>query len=201
MEDDKLKKQIGANIASYRKRLRLTQAGLAEKLNYSDKAVSKWERGESVPDITVLKQMADFYGVTIDTLISEPKEKVTKPPKSLAKKRAIISLVALGFVWLVAICGFVFIDTFFPKIEKTWMSFIYAIPVSCTVLFILTSLWGKSLPNMILMSVFVWTLILSIFLTINIATHGIHDKLWQIFLIGIPIQALIIFGFLYKKTK
>ena len=47
MNDEKLKKQIGANIASYRKRLRMTQAQLAERLNYSDKAVSKWERGES----------------------------------------------------------------------------------------------------------------------------------------------------------
>ena len=145
-----IKENLAKNLTTYRKNANITQLELAEKLNYSDKAVSKWERGESVPDITVLKQMADFYGVTIDTLISEPKEKVLKPPKSLAKKRAIISLVALGFVWLVAICGFVFIDTFFPKIEKTWMSFIYAIPVSCTVLFILTSLWGKSLPNMIL---------------------------------------------------
>ena len=58
MEDDKLKKQIGANIASYRKRMRLTQAGLAEKLNYSDKAVSKWERGESAPDVQTLVQLA-----------------------------------------------------------------------------------------------------------------------------------------------
>ena len=51
MDDEKLKKQIGANIAAYRKRIGLTQVGLAEKLNYSDKAVSKWERGESAPDV------------------------------------------------------------------------------------------------------------------------------------------------------
>ena len=60
MDDEKLKKQIGANIASYRKRMQLTQAGLAEKLNYSDKAVSKWERGESAPDVQTLVQIADL---------------------------------------------------------------------------------------------------------------------------------------------
>ena len=59
MDDERLKTQIGANIASYRKRAGLTQAGLAEKLNYSDKAVSKWERGESVPDVLTMVQLAD----------------------------------------------------------------------------------------------------------------------------------------------
>ena len=58
MDDERVKKQIGANIASYRKRLQMTQAGLAEKLNYSDKAVSKWERGDSVPDVQTLMQLA-----------------------------------------------------------------------------------------------------------------------------------------------
>ena len=59
MDDEKLKKQIGANIISYRKRFQMTQAGLAEKLNYSDKAISKWERGESVPDVLTLMQIAE----------------------------------------------------------------------------------------------------------------------------------------------
>ena len=63
MNDEKLKKQIGANIASYRKRLGLTQAGLAEKLNYSDKAVSKWERAESVPDVLTLAALAEVLGI------------------------------------------------------------------------------------------------------------------------------------------
>ena len=114
-----IKENLAKNLITYRKNANTTQLELAEKLNYSDKAISKWERGESVPDITVLKQLADLYGVTVDTLISKPKEAPLKPLKNIAKKRAIISLVAIGFVWLVAICSFVFIDTFFPKIEKT----------------------------------------------------------------------------------
>jgi len=196
-----IKDNLAKNLATYRKNANITQLELAEKLNYSDKAVSKWERGESMPDITVLKQLADLYGVTVDTLISPPKEKPVKTYKNITKKRAIIGLSATGFVWLVAICGFVFIDTFFPVIQKTWMSFIYAIPITCVVLFILTCVWGKSLPNMLLVSIFIWTTILAIFLTINFATNSSHEKLWQIFLIGIPLQALTLFGFLYKKTK
>ncbi|MBR5900709.1 MAG: helix-turn-helix transcriptional regulator [Clostridia bacterium] len=68
-----VKENLAINIAKHRKALGLTQAELAEQLNYSDKAVSKWERGDAVPEITVLKQLADFYGVTVDTLLSQPK--------------------------------------------------------------------------------------------------------------------------------
>ena len=55
MEDEQVKARIGANIAYYRKQAGLTQVGLAEKLNYSDKAVSKWERGDSIPDVLTLE--------------------------------------------------------------------------------------------------------------------------------------------------
>ena len=72
MEDDKLKSRIGRNIATYRKHCGLTQAGLAEKLNYSDKAVSKWERGESVPDMLTMIRLAEQFEVTVNDLISDP---------------------------------------------------------------------------------------------------------------------------------
>ena len=70
MNDEKLKKQIGINIATYRKRSGMTQAGLAEKLNYSDKAVSKWERGESVPDVLILCQLAEVFQITVNELVA-----------------------------------------------------------------------------------------------------------------------------------
>ena len=49
---------IASNLTKYRKNLGLTQLELAEKLNYSDKTLSKWERGESIPDIVTLKQLS-----------------------------------------------------------------------------------------------------------------------------------------------
>ena len=79
MDDELLKNRIGRNIASYRKQARLTQAGLAEKLNYSDKAVSKWERAESIPDITVLKAIADMFEVPLDYLVQENQQESAMP--------------------------------------------------------------------------------------------------------------------------
>ena len=72
MDDTKLKMQIGANIVAYRKRMGMTQARLAERLNYSDKAVSKWERGESAPDVLTLAQLAELFDVTVNELLVDP---------------------------------------------------------------------------------------------------------------------------------
>ena len=64
-----LNKRIGRNITAYRKALGLTQAELAERINYSDKSVSKWESGGGAPDIYVLVQLAEIFGVTVNELV------------------------------------------------------------------------------------------------------------------------------------
>ena len=82
---ENLKSIITSNLIKYRKQAGLTQAQLASKLGYSDKTVSKWEREEGVPDIYILKDIADLYGITVNDLISPTptigekiKEKTTK---------------------------------------------------------------------------------------------------------------------------
>ena len=89
---DDIKEVIAENLLRFRTQANLTQAQLAELLNYSDKAVSKWERGESVPDIRVLMQIAGIYNITIDDLVSRPKEKEVKPVLHKRKKRLLITL-------------------------------------------------------------------------------------------------------------
>ena len=199
--ENDIKCNLATNIARYRKAYNLTQAQLAEKLNYSDKAVSKWERAESVPDLAVLKIIADLFHVKIDTLLEEPKHDKNKGIKNISKRRLFICLGAVAFVWLIAICCFAFIDIIIPWIHPTWLFFIYAIPVSLVVVFILTSVWGKTLTNMILVSLFFWSLLTSIFLTLIHVLPYVPHNLWEIFLIGLPLQGLTVFGFLYKKTK
>lgn len=63
------KQTMGAFIAALRKANGLTQKELAEKLNVSDKAVSRWERDESYPDLTLVPLIADIFGVTSDELL------------------------------------------------------------------------------------------------------------------------------------
>lgn len=194
-----MKENLTANLIRYRKASGLTQAELAEKLNYSDKSVSKWERGESVPDLFVLKQLADFYGVKIDDLISVPKNEKPKLSKIISKKRLITCSCAVGLVWLIATCCFVFLGIIIPSLEDTWLSFLIATPVTFIVLLIFTGVWGKNLTTAILLSLFIWTFTLAVFMCLNTLLVVPPANLWLIFLIGIPLQALVVFWFLYKK--
>ena len=68
VEEAALRRTVSKNIAAYRKAHKDTQMDLAAKLNYSDKSISKWERGESLPDIYILTRIADLYGITAEQL-------------------------------------------------------------------------------------------------------------------------------------
>lgn len=209
MEEDKLKKQIGANIAAYRKRMQLTQVGLAEKLNYSDKAVSKWERGESAPDVQTLAQLAELFDVTVNDLLIDPNElpettgtmervmgrAVEKTLKRKADKRIILMLSSV-LVWFVALFLFVVVSSL--DVPKTWLAFIYAVPANAIVLLSLRSAWHDFRWNQGLISVIMWGGILSIYITLYVFAHV---NVWKMFLLGIPGQLAILLWFrLYRKT-
>ena len=68
-------RRIAQNLIRYRKAANLTQAELAQKINYSDKSVSKWESGNGVPDIYIFLKLADLYGVTVNDLGGENSSK------------------------------------------------------------------------------------------------------------------------------
>ena len=99
-DDEKVKKIIAENIVRYRRECNLTQAELAEKIHYSDKSVSKWERADGVPDIFVLVMLAELFGVTVNDLLTEKHRKSHRAAPKL--KRSIITLMSAGLVWLVA---------------------------------------------------------------------------------------------------
>ena len=208
MDDEKLKNQIGANIAAYRKRAQMTQAGLAEKLNYSDKAVSKWERGESVPDVLTLVQLADQFGITVNDLLVDPNElpaETTKfqhameqvSEKALKRKadKRIIQMLSSILVWFVALFLFVVLSSF--DIPKGWLAFFVAIPANAIVLLSLRSAWHDFRMNQILISTIMWGTLLSFYMIVFVLA-GL--SLWKVFLLGIPGQAAILLWFRMFRT-
>lgn len=192
------KKIVADNLIRYRKASNLTQLELAEKLNYSDKAVSKWERGESIPDAWVLKEIADIYSISVDDLLTK-NQKPAKVPFSIKKafknKRMIITLLSAGLVWLIACIAFVALQ-FTNHTKIAYLSFIYAIPVSSIVCLVFSSLWAKKWVSGIFTTIIIWGSFLSIFLSIN------KTNFWLIFIIAIPLQVLtVLWFFLLKETK
>jgi len=197
-----IKENLAKNLTYSRKALGLTQAELAEKINYSDKAVSKWERGEAVPDLAVLYQLSRIYGVSVDSLLSDKLESKPMSLKNVPKKRFILSGVGLGVVWLLVILCYCFIGVLVPSLLKfAWLSFVIAVPLNILVLLIFTSIWGKNLLNAVFTSLFVWALISTLYIVFVTVLSPVPSTLWLIFLIGIPLQVLIFLWFFYKKVK
>lgn len=195
---DDLKQIIAQNIIELRRAKQLTQAELAEKLNYTDKAVSKWERGESLPDIVVLKQIADLFGVNIDYLLQaeHTKEecKAQNADKYKKRNRFIITLLATMLVWLIATIIFVCFGIFDKYL---WTIFVYALPITMIVLLVFNSIWGKPRWNYLFISLLMWSTLVSVYLTF------MEPNVWLIFIIGIPAQIIIILwsGIKIEKPK
>ena len=196
-----IKENLATNLIKYRKAHGLTQLELAEKLNYSDKAVSKWERGESFPDLAVMKQIADLYNTTIDTLISKPTLDKPKISKNIFKVRLIISLCSVILVWLIAIACFTLSHLVFDNTNHSWLVFIYAVFLSTLISFIYAYAWKAILINTIILSLLLWSFITALFLTLLLALSSPPTMLWMVYLVGVPIQVLIILAFYYKKVK
>ena len=205
MDGEKLKAQIGANIAAYRKQAGLTQAGLAEKLNYSDKAVSKWERGESVPDVLTLAMLAEQFGITVNDLLVDPNQLPGNPgklekamtqvsEKALKRKadKNIILALSTTLVWFVALLVFVIMSSFEMLDPYSWLIFFYAVPATAIVLLSLRSAWRDFRWNKALISTIVWGFIVSIHISLIVI---FRYNFWKLYLLGIPGQIAIFLWF------
>ena len=212
MDDEKLKYQIGANIAAYRKRAGLTQLALAEKLNYSDKAVSKWERGESIPDVLTLMQLAAQFGITVNDLLTDPEalpgnpgtleKAMTQVSEKALKRKAnknVILALSSTLVWFVALLAFVLMSPFDFLEKYSRLLFFYAIPANAIVLLSLRSAWHDFRWNKMLISAIVWGTLLSIYVTLRVVLQVSYLKL---FLLGIPGQIAIFLWFrMFRSEK
>lgn len=186
MED--IRRIVAANIAALRKNAGYTQLALAQKLQYSDKAVSKWESGASMPDAGVLLAIASLFGVTVDYLLQENHGKEQLPASPGADRRRrhlIIALLSVALVWLLATAVFVFM-TFSPIEGPMWLSFIWAVPASLIVALVFNSIWGVRRQNYLYISLLMWTLLGAVYLTC------LPRNLWLLFVIGVPGQVIIL---------
>ena len=198
MEDMKL--VIAKNIAALRQAGSMTQLELAEKLNYSDKAISKWERGESIPDVLVLKTIADMFGVTLDYLLEEDHSEKPQPVAEnaasyLQRNRKVTSLLSVLLVWFVATVLYVVMDLTIPTTVYKWISFAWAVPLSMVVWLVYNSLWFNQRANYLIISLLMWTGLGCVVLTVA----GCGFLPWKLFYLGIPGQIAIVLWSHYKQ--
>ena len=213
MDDEKLKSQIGGNIAAYRKQAGLTQAGLAEKLNYSDKAVSKWERGESIPDVLTLLQLAEQFGITVNDLLSDPdalpadsdsrlEKAMTQVSEKALKRKAnksVILALSSTLVWFIALLAFVILSSFEFLEKYSCLLFFFAVPANAIVLLSLRSAWHDFRWNKVYVSTIVWGFIVAIHVSLLVI---FNYNFWKLYLLGIPGQIAIFLWFrMFRPAK
>lgn len=183
-------KIIAKNLAYYRKMAGWTQAELAEKINYSDKSVSKWESGNGAPDVYTLLLIAELYGVTLNDLVGEGTP--TLPTKERRGLHGWIMLLASGIVWLVATCCYVLVCLIRPG-SDWWLIFTYAILVNAVVIVIFASIWKYRFLNFLAISALIWVSLLCLHLTLSdIFTRlGRGERpFWLLYVLGVPLQIL-----------
>ncbi|MGN1052154.1 MAG: helix-turn-helix domain-containing protein [Candidatus Scatosoma sp.] len=197
--EDAVNKRIGKNIAAFRKGANLTQAELAQKINYSDKSVSKWESGNGAPDVYVLMSLAELFGVTVNDLVGES----AVARSSATATRVIVMLLSSALIWLIATVVFVAFQ-FFASPGAWWISFVYAVPANAVLIIVLSAAFKQRATNFIAVTVLIWGVITSVFLTAFVVSRANGTgggELWLIFLLGIPLQAANTLWYCLRKVR
>lgn len=190
MED--LKMIIAGNIGQLRRKTGMTQLELAEKLNYSDKAISKWERGESIPDVVTLKALSDLFSVSVDYLLraEHPVELEIKREYTKRQRRnhILITLMSCVLVWLVGIYIHAMVGVVLPHESRLWLIYAYAVPVTLIVFLVFNSVWGHRRHNFIVISALVWSVLSCIYISLLLFASV---NMWLLFVIGVPAQVIV----------
>lgn len=194
---ENLEKIFSKNLTKYRTLMGLKQSDLAKKINYSDKSISKWERGEGLPDLKATSKLCEIFGITVDDMLKENEDHKTKITKTITtknKKHFLTSLLSASIVWLVA--TIVFVTLLIAQVNgDIWLPFIYAIPISAIVFIVFSSIWGNHLLQFLCISLLLWGIILSITLSTPV------NNIWFICFIGAVCQVMIILWFALMRLK
>lgn len=183
---------VANNIVTLRKQNGYTQIELSEKINYSDKAISRWEKGEVLPDIETLDNLANIFDVPLSYMLEEHQDAKPVSNSQLTNKLA-VALVSISVVWLVATIVFVYLKMFYQF--NYWQVFIWAVPASVIIGLYFCRKWGNRLAKTILTSLLVWTVVAGLYL------QFIQYNLWLLFLVAVPMQVVIILASFLKPKK
>ena len=186
MED--VKSIVAKNITELRLLNNMTQMELAEKLNYSDKTISKWERAESSPDISILVDIADIFGVSLDYLVrSENIEETVRENRKSEKtyNRKVITYMSETIPVAIALFAFIITSLVTKTATFQWLYFIYTLPVVLIIKLVFNSIWFNPRHNYIIISALIWSILATIHITflyfhINVALIYLLGVVWQL---------------------
>ena len=194
---------VANNITTYRKKLGLTQLQLAELISYSDKAVSKWERAEALPDVFVLSQIAEVFKITVNDLLTKVDDKkiennIIEEKRFTNRNRIIITILSALLVWFISTIVFVLLQVI-PNSFPSWLTFIYAIPASAIVLLVFAKIWGERWMRFFIVSLITWGITISIQISLTVLISEPNAHLF--YFIALAFQILTVFWYMARRKK
>ena len=197
---DEFRLVVASNLIKLRTGAGLTQLELGERLSYSDKTISKWERGDSMPDAYVLSRIAKMFGVTLDYLVSEHDEWESEDDRRKREDQVqfsgtVVTLVSLAGIWTLAMLAFV---VFWLMGSIQWIIFVIAVPASLITLLVLNTVWRGGRHNVYVVAGLVFSIVALIYLTV-FKLSSINP--WQLFLVLIPAEIVVFLSFRIKKKQ
>ncbi len=194
-----VKETVRENLIKLRKEHKYTQMELAEKIGYSDKAISRWETGEVNPDIETLEKLSSLYGVDITVFFSEysPEQHKAEVARDtqLGRKIAVWILMAVA-LWYVGIMLYIYSHTFVSDSARSWLIFIWLVPLTFILCSVMNRMWGNAVMGIIFSSLVCWSLLAAIYL------HFLKYNLYLLFISGVPIQmAILLLDYMKRKSK
>lgn len=195
-----VKTTVAKNITELRLLNNMTQSELGEKLNYSDKTISKWERAESTPDISVLCDIADLFGVTVNYLVTpenvDEKYRENKREEAIYNRR-VITYISESAAWVAAIFAFIITTLIIGRMSFQWLYLVYAVPVVLIIALVFNSVWFNPRTNYVIISGLMWSILAAIHMTFLY----FRKSVFLIYLLGVAGQIVIILWSFIKKPR
>lgn len=192
---ENIKEVVAQNIVNLRKQKKLTQVELAEQISYSDKAISRWEKGESLPDLETIYKLSLFFDVPVSFFFEE--NSFEKPIENASSNQKInkimVCLLSILIVWLVAVIFYVYLKSY--AMVTYWQIFVWAGTITCVVALYFNKIWGNRKYRIFIETALIWFAITSIY------CHFISYNLWIIFLTGPLIEVIVIIKYFMKPIK
>ena len=191
---ENVKEIVSQNLVRFRKEKNLTQAELAKLINYSDKAISRWETGEVVPDLETIYTLAEVFGVPVSSITERPTEEEVSKKTDTPLGQKILSQIFLLFeIWLIITVIFVYVKI--TKETSIWQLFVWGVPASAIVLWFFNRKENANALLFIFATVFVWSFITCVYL------HLLDSNPWYMYFIGLPLQGLIVVRYVFNYRQ
>ena len=193
---DDIREIVAKNIVTLRKKSGLTQVELAKKINFSDKAVSRWEKGEVLPDVETLQKLSEVFNVSISSILEIKDDLQKNKSVKLTKKDVLSQVFLICEIWSIIAVIYSYFNL--SRGMNLWQIFVWGIPATSLFLILQTRKKQNNISSFVYGTIFVWSFITCVFLT------RLKYNPWYIFLLGIPLQGMLIvryvFDFKHEST-